>query len=65
MNKTLKKIKDVSFKFFNFFFLLPVYFIGIGISHLLWHFVSKREESHNWILSKELVKKIESYEETY
>jgi hypothetical protein len=66
MKEQLKKIKDISFKFFNFFFLIPVYFIGIGISNLLWRLSKKDTRKINyWIQSKELDRSIKNHEESY
>lgn len=67
MKEGFKKIKDISFKSFNFIFLIPVYYIGVGISSLLWHLGSKRKKNLNnyWIRSEKIDKNIRNHEERY
>jgi hypothetical protein len=67
IKKKFEKLKEISFKTLNFFILLPVYFLGVGISHLLWKFFEsgKKASEVSWIKSKKLKKEIESYEESY
>jgi len=66
IKQKIEELKEISFKFFNFIILLPVYFLGVGISYLLWRFFeSKNKKSAFWIKSKNLVKNIKKFEETY
>jgi hypothetical protein len=64
MKEQFKKIKEISYRAFNFILLLPVYFLGIGISHLLWR-LSKNKTSKGWIKSLKLNRNIKKYEDTY
>jgi hypothetical protein len=67
MKKFLKNLKETSFKMINFVILLPVYFIGIGLSKILWYFskLISKESRNGWIKSEKLSKKLKDYEEMY
>lgn len=64
MKEQFKKLKETSYKAANFVILLPVYVLGIGISHLLWR-LSKNKTSKGWIKSSKLSRNIKKYEDTY
>jgi hypothetical protein len=67
MKKFLKNLKEASFKITNFLILLPIYFIGIGLSKILWYFskIISKESEKGWIKSEKLSKKLKDYEEMY
>jgi hypothetical protein len=67
MKKFLKNLKEASFKMTNFLILLPIYFIGIGSSKILWYFskLISKESEKGWIKSEKLSKKLKDYEEMY
>jgi len=67
MKKFLKNLKEASFKMINFVMLLPIYFIGIGLSKILWYFskLISKEIRKGWIKSEKLSKKLKDYEEMY
>jgi hypothetical protein len=66
MRKKLKFLKEISFNTFNFVILLPVYFLGVGISKLLWYFAHlKGKKEKGWKPSKSLNNNIKDYEEMY
>jgi hypothetical protein len=67
MKNFLKNLKEASFKIINFVILLPVYFIGIGLSKILWYFskLVGKESINGWLKSERLSKKLKDYEEMY
>jgi hypothetical protein len=67
MKKFLKNLKETSFKMTNFVILLPIYFIGIGLSKILWYFskLISKESGKGWIKSEKLSKNLKDYEEMY
>jgi hypothetical protein len=67
MKKFLKNLKETSFKMTNFVILLPIYFIGIGLSKILWYFskLISKESGKGWIKSEKLSKRLKDYEEMY
>ena len=66
MKKFFKNLKE-SFKIINFVILLPIYFIGIGLSKILWYFskLISKESRNGWLESEKLSKKLKNYEEMY
>jgi len=64
MKGFLKLIKDTLLKISYFIILLPIYFIGVGISRVLMSFV-KEEKKNGWKKSKKLSRKLIDYEEMY
>lgn len=67
MKNYFKSLKETSFKVANFVVLLPIYFIGIGISKVLWYFSTliSKESKKGWIESERLIRKLKDYEEMY
>jgi hypothetical protein len=67
MKKFLKNLKETSFKMTNFVILLPIYFIGIGLSKILWYLskLISKESGKGWIKSEKLNKRLKDYEEMY
>jgi hypothetical protein len=67
MKKFLKNLKEAFFKMINFLILLPIYFVGIGISKILWYFskLISKESRNGWIKSEKLSKNLKDYEEMY
>jgi len=67
MKNFLKNLKEASFKIINFVILLPIYFIGIGLSKILWYFskLISKESRNDWLKSEKLSKKLKDYEEMY
>jgi len=65
MIEKLKKINRVLINITNFFLVLIIYFIGVGMSHLSWKFSkSIRKEKYfltYWLKSEELEKDIKEY----
>jgi len=67
MRDCLKNLKETSFKVINFILLLPIYFVGVGVSNILWHFsrLMSKEVRKGWIKSEKLSKRFKDYEEMY
>jgi hypothetical protein len=67
MKNFLKNLRENSFKIINFVILLPIYFIGIGLSKILWYFskLVSKEIRNGWLESEKLSKKLKDYEEMY
>jgi hypothetical protein len=67
MKNLLKNLKELSFKMINFVILLPIYFIGIGLSKILWYFsrLASKDSKKTWLESEKLSKKLKDYEEMY
>lgn len=63
----LKKIRNGLMDITNFILLLPVYFVGAGVSHIIWRlFYRKRmDEKTFWTKSDLLPKKVKKYLEMY
>jgi len=59
----VKKILNIVNMGIEFLLLLPVYFIGIGLSKLLKSLFSQEEERSGWLDCQELRKGIKYYEE--
>jgi hypothetical protein len=67
MKNFFKNLREASFKMINFVILLPIYFIGIGLSKILWYFskLVVKESRNGWLKSERLSKKLKDYEEMY
>jgi len=67
MKNFFKNLKEASFKVFSFVILLPVYFIGVGLSKILWYFsqLRSKEIRKGWIESEKLSRNLKDYEEMY
>jgi hypothetical protein len=57
------KIIELVNKIFNFFLLLPVYFIGLGMSKVLYEVFIKKKDMEGWKISEKLKKSLKYYEE--
>jgi hypothetical protein len=67
MKNFFKNLREASFRMINFVILLPIYFIGIGLSKILWYFskLVVKESRNGWLKSERLSKKLKDYEEMY
>jgi hypothetical protein len=67
LKKILKKINTITIDVINFVLLLPVYFIGVGLSSLLCRFFRKKQKTKKsyWIDSEKTSKKYEEYLKQY
>jgi hypothetical protein len=64
----IKKVNLIFIDALNFIILLPVYFIGVGFSYLLWKLFSRKksvESKTYWKESKKLEEKYEEYLKQY
>ena len=63
MIEKIKQILDSINKFFAFFLLLPLYFIGIGLSKLLYVIFVKKSSKEGWKTAEKLRRNIKYYED--
>lgn len=60
----LKKVNEAFKNIFNFIILLPVYYIGVGLTFLIWKIFSRKEDKNKktyWLTSEKLKEEYEDY----
>jgi len=66
MNLVIEKIKkaiEETNKFFSFFLFIPLYFIGLGLSKLLYIIFVRKERTEGWKAAERLKRSIKYYDD--
>jgi len=63
MKEKIRQITNSINRIFNFFLLLPVYFVGLGLSKILYKFFASKENNFGWKNPEKLKRDIKNYED--